>query len=78
VAILLLDGFATLRHDVSMNGQTETRPTSTERVNRHRAGLMTHVKALRADVAEIRRELAMLAETVRQPEQQQDQCHGRR
>jgi hypothetical protein len=60
-----------------MNGQIEIKPTSTERVNRHRAGLMTHVKALRADVAEIRRELAMLAETVRRPEPQQDSHHGR-
>jgi hypothetical protein len=43
---------------------------------RHRAGLMTYVRELRAEVAEIRRDLAMLVETVRKPEQQNPR-HGR-
>ena len=60
-----------------MNGHTETRPTSTERVNRHRAGLMTYIREMRAEMAELRRDVAMLVETVRQPEPQQDPRRGR-
>jgi hypothetical protein len=45
---------------------------------RHRAGLMTHVRELRAEVAAIRHDLAALVEAVRQSEPQQDHHYGRR
>jgi hypothetical protein len=60
-----------------MNGHTETKPTSTERVNRHRRGLKSDLLEIRHDLGEIRRALALLTETVRTPEPQQNPRHGR-
>jgi hypothetical protein len=69
--IIFVDVLKQLPYILVMDSQTEVKPTSTQRVIKHRAGLMTYVRELRAEVAEIRRDLAMLVETVRPPEQRQ-------
>jgi hypothetical protein len=58
-----------------MNNQA-VKSTSTPRVIKHRAGLTAYMRELRAEVAELRRDVAMLVEAV-QPEPQKDPRHGR-